>query len=221
MELTKRQSTRIDRWLTANMDGTHTVSYAVDRTRTIAFPKLPDAPLRGDDFEELAEHVKRRCLALGLTIKRLDITQPLTATGNVVCSVCGIEFVPSNSSAKRCPACRRRNLKPHKQRASLSPMECHWCGRGFVPRVRNARYCGESCRLAAKAERSRIRYEKLSEGHEPQYSNREYGKRKCAECGQWFTRRSPNAAYCSEGCRKIVKARQRKEAHFYRRMKKD
>ena len=137
MQLTKRQSARIDRWLAANMDGTHTVSYAVDGTRAIAFPKLPDSPLVGKDFKALADHVRGRCAALGLPVKRLDYTQHLTATGNAVCDVCGLEFVPHKASAKRCPMCRMRNRKPRRPRAEPVALECQWCGSAFLVEVQD------------------------------------------------------------------------------------
>ena len=161
-DITKRQADLIDRWLAANMSGNHTVSYAVDNVRRIAYPDLPDEPLRDWELHRaLADHVRRRCLALGLRWKQLDaVAAPVD---NPRCSVCGAEFVSMHGGTRRCPRCRARGLKPPKPPKLFDERRCEVCGMTYRPKAPNQRYCSVACRRTGKREKDRASYEKRRE----------------------------------------------------------
>lgn len=162
--ITARQSALIDRWLVDNMGHRqHTVSYAVDNVRRIAYPDLPDEPLRGWElYKQLADHVRRRCLALGIEPKRLDSGGDVTVD-NKRCSVCGAEFVSMHGGTRRCPRCRARGLKPPKPPKLFDERRCEVCGMTYRPKAPNQRYCSVACRRTGKREKDRASYERRRE----------------------------------------------------------
>lgn len=164
IKLTKRQSAEIDRWLAANMGHRQwSVAYAVNNVRRIAYPDLPDEPLRDwEKYTALADHVRRRCLALGVEPKPLDHT-PKVAVDNPRCSVCGAEFVSMHGGTRRCPRCRARGLKPPKPPKLFDERRCEVCGMTYRPKAPNQRYCSVACRRTGKREKDRASYEKRRE----------------------------------------------------------
>ena len=159
-KLTEQQSTRIDAWLEANMHGNHTAVWAADKLRRVVYPMV-DArePLGWELLHPLCCHIRWRCHALGLKVRKLDNSQHFGAAENARCSVCGAEFVPFNGSVKRCPRCRALDKRPSKRGSSpILPRPCTWCGMEFTPASQCGKYCSKDCFKAAKNARSRQRY---------------------------------------------------------------
>lgn len=204
--LTARQSALIDRWLVDNMgQRRHTVSYAVDNVRRIAYPDLPDEPVRGERHRALADHVRRRCLALGIEPKRLD-----AAAGeggqDAVCTVCGRLFV-SWKGAKRCKLCRlgAKRAPGDVFKEALPTRPCKQCGKPFHPRNRTHLYCSKECSKAARHDKYVVERAKKPPKPPPTY-----GWAECGLCGSWFERKAPNSCYCGDSCRKEAKRLWRK-----------
>lgn len=117
-----------------------------------------------------------------------------------LCVVCGKEYVPTRSDAKTCSRecslvhkARTASEKSHqKQKAARMamlaiPIPCPQCGKEFVRRRKNQKYCCNAC---------------TNQAAKPKKKEKPIYIRKCKVCGKEFETHLYNKATCSQDCSK-------------------
>ena len=123
----------------------------------------------------------------------------------VICSVCGQDFLASRSDALYCsPACRARA----RRLRDASRVECPGCRSSFVPSRTTQRYCCPECRQRAERRR-RYRRQREAVGQDVAATGARSGRpadelRPCLVCRTPFRPSRSSQRYCSATCRKAA-----------------
>lgn len=145
-----------------------------------------------------------------------------------ICSVCGISF-KGGPRAKYCTACREDKKKEsqHKHRRMGTMRElgsidkCTVCGKEYVVKSSNQRYC-EECSKPAVAKVRQYQslkwYKDNSERVNEKRKDRCSGAKNCIICGKEFASRT-KANTCSHECWKINKNNIWRENYHKRKSK--
>ena len=146
---------------------------------------------------------------------------------NKTCPVCGKSFEPYHGNQIYCSrAClhstrlayqrayQNNYYHDHKSLCESVSKICPFCGKSFVTNLSFKKFCSESCRIDANAERARNRYAKRVK-RTPQLLTKT-----CAICGKSFQTWFPNKKYCSDSCAYKVTL-QRSKAQYYKKLLKD
>ena len=98
------------------------------------------------------------------------------------CQACGVRFAPASNRQLRCNRCRFDQPRPG---TSFGDRVCAWCGRRFVARTWNQRFCCAEHTWRAHRPKRAARYANRSHGVlrrvlEPVVA---LGETRCARCG--------------------------------------
>jgi hypothetical protein len=169
----------------------------------------------GGEFDAAMQAGRKTCSET--CRKRLYLNRPLTMMKR--CEVCGHEFLTPHYGRKYCSEeCRRVKSKQysrrtkrkqyivHKQKPVVLPLNCVWCGIGFIPDRQhpNQKFCSEKHRNQFHHKKQRaIRTQKEREDRE---------KIACGICGNMFVPTKDHHRYCTDKCSaKAYKAGKKRE----------
>ena len=122
------------------------------------------------------------------------------------CQNCGILFSLTRQGSgvkKFCSDdCRehynqRRYEQMRKEMREDKHKICPACGKEFVTKANNQKYCDKQCYMMAAAERKKKRYQNKT----------------CQVCGKEFATIANNQKYCSVGCSRVASSENRKKRH--------
>lgn len=125
-----------------------------------------------------------------------------------VCPICGKEFVTEEKSRRKycsdkCAEAQNRTIRIESKRKKRAEKNkpviiCGWCGREFVGRNTQARYCCKECRLAAETAHKHAKMRETLESATK--THQEQMKRICLNCGKEFVADNKRRKYCSNEC---------------------
>ena len=107
-----------------------------------------------------------------------------------VCCDCGSTFIPSTGNQKRCHICKDKQV--YIKKSVEHEINCSFCGKKFVTKIYNRKYCSADCRNKA--------------GYQPTPT-----EVYCVICGKDFIATRETQKYCGDYCREVAIRRRRLE----------
>lgn len=124
------------------------------RARSTFKPEVRSCVICGKKF--LTRNGKHICCSTDCRkVYHKKYTEPLRRAHDepsvqATCPICGNNFAKSFHTQKFCPDCRN-NLNNARGNASMLAIKCEHCGKKFVPRNANQRFCCKSCGATFRA----------------------------------------------------------------------
>ena len=144
---------------------------------------------------------------------------------NLVCEVCGKEFVSYSVNAR---FCSKKCMRKSNYKKNFKEHICAYCGKTFRSEKTSRKFCSKSCSAKSQSEGYRIKkicpvcgkefetyknYEtktcSYSCAHKLRSLSAELIEKICPVCGKKFTTRNSRREYCSPTC--VVKNHRQKE----------
>lgn len=174
----------------------------------IGYTDRDQAPGHRRAGERLARMTTR--IRLGTIRARL---RPSAGEDNGAPATAHLVLLPAPDPA---PAPRPKTKPTKKNRYGPRARKCHHCGRSFTPKVKTAKWCSETCRVANWKKRKKKEAARAAKAAKDaaKTTGPELLASSCAHCGLGFLRPAARSSqiYCRPACREGASRCKRRQA---------